>query len=127
MHLQLYNCALYEDAVEETVEHLFLLCDFARACWQLIVLTVPQSFGPFQILESFNAQLNVPFFMVVIIIMCWSIWAVRNNLRLSYTSCKEKVFPMNQFMARSDCVIKLIFFHFLLCLLNCLRPLSLEL
>jgi hypothetical protein len=80
MHLQSYNCALCEDVVEETVEHLFLHCDFARACWQLIVLTVPQSLGPFQILESFKAQLNVPFFMEVIIIMCWSIWAVRNNL-----------------------------------------------
>jgi hypothetical protein len=39
-----------------------------------------ESQGPFQILEAFRAQFSVPFFMEIIIIMCWSIWTVRNNL-----------------------------------------------
>jgi hypothetical protein len=80
MFLQSYNCALCNDSAEETVDHLFLHCGFAKNCWNLIGLTVPHSQGPFQTLEAFRTQLNVPFFMEIIIIMCWSIWTVRNNL-----------------------------------------------
>jgi hypothetical protein len=80
MFLPSYNCVLCEEAIEETVDHLFLHCELAKECWSLVGLVVPQSQDPFQILEEFRIRLNVPFFMEVIIIMCWSIWTVRNNL-----------------------------------------------
>lgn len=73
MFLQSYDCVLCDSSVEETVDHFFLHYDLARECWNLLGLTVPQSQGPFQILENFKAQLNIPFFMEIIIIMSWSI------------------------------------------------------
>lgn len=54
MHLESYNRVLCENLVEEI--------NFAKACWNLIGLTVPQSQGPLQILEAFKDQLRVPFF-----------------------------------------------------------------
>jgi hypothetical protein len=80
--------------MEETVDHLFLHCELAKEYWSLVGLVVPQSQDPFQILEEFRTRLNVPFFMEVIIIMCWSIWTVRNNLifrgqEASSQQCKQ--------------------------------------
>jgi hypothetical protein len=39
----------------------------------------PQS-DPFQILPALQTQLNVPFFMDIIIILSWSIWTSRKKL-----------------------------------------------
>ena len=36
--------------------------------------------NPYKIFEDFRVQLNVPFLMEIVIIMCWSIWAVRNDV-----------------------------------------------
>jgi len=55
MHLESFDCVLCDSSVEEEVDHLFLRCDFAKACWNLVGLTIPQGQGPFQILESFRA------------------------------------------------------------------------
>jgi len=33
----------------------------------------------FQVLEDFKAQLNVPFFIEIIIVLSWSIWTIRND------------------------------------------------
>jgi len=41
------------------------------------VISSPDSFQRFQ---SFRAQIRRRFFMKIIILMCWSIWSVRNNL-----------------------------------------------
>ena len=80
MFLQSYNCVLCNELVEETVEHLFLHCEFAKECWSIIGLTIPLGQESFQILDSFRRQLNVQFFMEIIILLCWSIWMSRNNL-----------------------------------------------
>lgn len=66
--------------LEETVEHLFLYCDLVRECWSRVGSTVGAYPYPYQIFEDFRAQLNVPFFMEIIIVMCWSIWVVRNDV-----------------------------------------------
>jgi len=61
MPLPSYNCVLCPLGSEETVDHLFLECDLAKA--------------------SLKLQLRVKFYMkVIIIIMCWSIWTVRNDV-----------------------------------------------
>lgn len=70
MQLESYECVLCATPTEEEVCHLFLHCDFARECWDLLGLSVPQNQGPFQVIEFFREQLNVPFFMELIIIMC---------------------------------------------------------
>jgi len=46
----------------------------------LVKIQVDHSIGPFQALQSFKDQLHVPFFMEVIILMCWTIWKARNDL-----------------------------------------------
>lgn len=73
------NRILYANDHEETVEHLFLHCDLTKSCWGLIGVTVNSAFNPFQIFEDFRRQLNVSFFMEVIIVMSWSIWTIRND------------------------------------------------
>jgi hypothetical protein len=80
MPLPSYDCVLCGFDTEETVEHLFLHCVFAKTCWSLVGITVPSALDPFRILEDVKLQLNVPFFMEIIVILSWSIWTVRNNL-----------------------------------------------
>lgn len=47
------------------------------------------------VLENFRTQLQVPFFMEIIILMSWSIWTTRNNFifegrQPSISSCLER-------------------------------------
>lgn len=79
-HLPSYNCVLCSANTEETLKHLFLECDMAVACWNLIGIAVNNYNDPTQIFEDFRRQLGVPFFMEIIIIMSWSIWTLRNDL-----------------------------------------------
>jgi hypothetical protein len=93
MSLQSYNCVLCDESVEETVQHLFLHCSFAKQCWNLLGLSVPSAMQPFQILDLFRRQLNVQFFMEIIILLCWGIWMSRNNcifrnIEASVEGCK---------------------------------------
>ena len=37
MALEDYNCVLYHNVVQETLDHLFLNCAFTRNCWSLLV------------------------------------------------------------------------------------------
>lgn len=80
MVLQYYNCILCNGLREESLCHLFLECPFAIQCWAWLSIQVDSSLNPFQILETFRDQLQVPFAMEIIIIMCWTIWKVRNDM-----------------------------------------------
>jgi hypothetical protein len=77
--LQDYNCILFNGTTEETLFHLFLDCPFST-CWAWLQIQIDSSLEPFQIIESFRDQLQVPFFMEVIILMCWTIWRARNGM-----------------------------------------------
>jgi hypothetical protein len=50
------------------------------ARWNTLHLLVPGGATTFQILEAFKTQLHLPFFMEIVITMCWSIWTVRNDV-----------------------------------------------
>ena len=80
MTLEDYNCPLCLDMTEETLFHLFIHCPFASQCWALIGIQINNSLDPFQMLQSFKDQLQVPFFMEIITLMCWTIWKARNDL-----------------------------------------------
>ena len=56
-------------------EHLFLHCQFARSCWNLVGIQVPNELEPLEALESFKSQLRFSFFIEIIVLMCWSIWS----------------------------------------------------
>lgn len=79
MHLESYNCVLCQEAVEETVEHLFLGCQFARDSWELIGVNIQNQVNIFAAIDQIRAQSHPSFFLMVIILMCWSIWSARNN------------------------------------------------
>lgn len=79
MKLSDYNCVLCTASVEESLSPLFLECPFANQCWAWKNLQIDQQLDPFQILQSFKNQLQVPFFMEIIIVMCWTIWKARND------------------------------------------------
>jgi hypothetical protein len=80
MVLEDYNCAVCGQELEETLEHLFLHCNFTSQCWSSLNLDSDLNQDPLQILENFRANLQVPFFMEIIILMSWSIWMARNAL-----------------------------------------------
>jgi hypothetical protein len=64
--------------VEETLEHLFLMCPFALDCWNLIHVLIPQG-APHDSLLALKGLLQVDFFMDIIILMSWTIWMARND------------------------------------------------
>ena len=48
---------------EETFEHLFPWCDFAKCCWNLIGLGYPPDCSLQVAIELFKTQLRSPFFV----------------------------------------------------------------
>ena len=79
MVLDDYNCVLCHPSVEETLLHLFLACPFSQPCWATLGLVIQQPSDPYGTLMSFKNQLQLPFFMEIIVTMAWSIWTVRND------------------------------------------------
>ena len=69
--LEDYGCAVCRTGLEETVEHLFLKCPFSIQCWASLNLNSPINLQHLQILEVFRTRLQVPFFMEIIISMCY--------------------------------------------------------
>lgn len=99
-----YTCVLM-NLVEEDSDHLFLECTFVQQCCQLLHLQVTAHGDHFQSFLDLNLQLNMAFFIDVIILMCWSIWMVRNDLifqgiQTSLHGCKDhfKEFALNVFV-----------------------------
>jgi hypothetical protein len=79
MKLDSYSCENCLWQREEILYHLFLICNFAKACWNSIGITPPRISNPEEASANFNHQLNVPFYMEIIILMTWSIWKSRNE------------------------------------------------
>jgi len=80
MVLQEYSCVLCNTSVDESLLHLFLHCPFSISCWAIINIQVDPNLGPFENLMSFRDQLHEPFFMEIIVLMCWVIWKARKDL-----------------------------------------------
>jgi hypothetical protein len=78
MQLPSYHCVCCNLGTNETLPHLFLTCSFAQACWLKIHIVLLEA-DPFLALNEVKAQLNVPFFMDIVIMFCWSIWMQRND------------------------------------------------
>jgi hypothetical protein len=79
MALESYTCENCIWQKEETVYHLFLRCNFAKACWNSIGINPPRIAQPEEASANLKQQLNVPFSMEIIILMTWSIWKCRNE------------------------------------------------
>ena len=80
MQLDSYNCDLCNSLVEESANHLFMDCPFARMCWDFIHIDIPLNSGFPELASQMKDQLNSQFFMEAIILLCWTIWSARNEL-----------------------------------------------
>ena len=111
MNLQNFNCVLCVGTTEESLLHLFLGCPFAFQCWNRMGIQVDPAVGPFQNLQNLKNQLQVPFFMEIIILMCWTIWNARNdwifrqvspNLQLFKSCFREELHLLSLRMKRRN-------------------------
>lgn len=80
MAIDSYNCVLCSCSTEETFEHLFFDCNFAQQCWSFLGVNIPSNSTFPEIISTLRAQLLSKFFMVAVILLCWSIWTARNGL-----------------------------------------------
>jgi hypothetical protein len=60
------------------LRYLFLSCPFAKNCWITLGINPPTWLNADRATKSIKRQLNVPFAMDIIMIMCWGIWSERN-------------------------------------------------
>jgi len=78
MILPTYECVCCHLRMEETLSHLFFDCPFALAYWsKLNIMIIGNS--TWQILEAVKEQINLPFFMEIIVTFYWSLWMQRND------------------------------------------------
>ena len=70
MDLDSYNCVSCNLLTEETVDHLFVDISFAAMCWDLIGIDMPQNGSFPELTSQLKDQLNSPFLMNAIILMC---------------------------------------------------------
>lgn len=134
MELQDYNCVLCNNAVEESLLHLMCTCPFAQTCWAWLNCRISPQSDLYQNIENFRIQLQVPFFMEIIIIMGWSVWKARNRLifnqvqpavestkrafksefALILLRAKKKLLSLYRAMVKESCLIFLIYLIFFL-------------
>jgi hypothetical protein len=62
MVLDDYRCVLCGTGVIETLDHIFLQCNFATQFWAKLNLRSNQNMDQFKILEEFKTRLQLPFF-----------------------------------------------------------------
>jgi len=80
MVIDSYNCVLCSCSVEETTQHLFLSYNFAKQCRNILGINLSGN-NNFPVITSIlKAKLQSKFFMVVVILMCWSVWTARKDL-----------------------------------------------
>jgi hypothetical protein len=65
---------------EETCQHLFLHCPFAKQCWRIIHIDIPMNEDFPEVTDYLKDRLQSQFFMAAVILVCWAIWTVRNDL-----------------------------------------------
>jgi hypothetical protein len=96
MRLEDCTCVLCHLGVREELIHLLFQCSFAATCWNYISIAISSSTDLQVIIQSLKDQLRVPFFMEIIVTMCWSIWMMRNDVIFrgqnhSFMKCSKKI------------------------------------
>jgi hypothetical protein len=82
--------------VQKGLDQLFLNCDFAKQCWNPLNIDIHQGISFPTVLSSFKDSLLSKFFMVAVILLCWSNWTAMNDwifkgLQPSIQICKQNV------------------------------------
>ncbi|KAG2577726.1 hypothetical protein PVAP13_6NG222600 [Panicum virgatum] len=79
MELESYTCDLCILQKIESVTHLFLRCNFAKAYWASIGVSVITTRPLLNIFKQIKEKLQTPLHMEIIILMAWIIWVMRND------------------------------------------------
>ena len=93
MFLSSYSCVLCGLDAEETLQHLFLQCQFAKQCWQIIGIDIPSDADFPEVMFFLWDTLHSQFFMAVIILVCWAIW-ISQCIHLQWSGtvrCKQQI------------------------------------
>ena len=69
----------YATKPEETSQHLVWDCDFALDCWSSIT-TRQKGFNTIEEMDNMIRNLPVGIAWEIVIMGCWNIWMIRNNL-----------------------------------------------
>ena len=96
MQLDDYNCVLCQQQTEETLMHLLFYCNFAKNCWWALNFAYAGNLSIFHIVEDWRNYVSAPFALDIFILVCWSIWMVRNgvifkNKVASVDDCKRNL------------------------------------
>jgi hypothetical protein len=74
-----YNCALCQDTIEETLEHLFFECPSTVSRWFALGITWEENVNIHQKLYIAKEAFLQPFFMEIFMISAWCVWNERND------------------------------------------------
>lgn len=73
------DCVLCRQQCEETLEHLFFLCQFSVQCWDKLNISWGMGNNRFDWLSCARREWARPMFMEAFLVAAWSIWKERNN------------------------------------------------
>lgn len=75
-----YNCALCQNSMEETIEHLFFDCPSAATRWFILGIVWEENVSIHEKIYIAKGDFQHPFFMEIFLIGAWCLWNERNNL-----------------------------------------------
>ncbi|PNT67167.1 hypothetical protein BRADI_3g21967v3 [Brachypodium distachyon] len=74
-----YLCIMCNRLTNETRDHLFFECPFARACWSYLCSQVAPQSTIHANISSLRKELKVPFHLEITAMVTWSIRKTRND------------------------------------------------
>jgi hypothetical protein len=72
-------CVMCNSWEEETIDHLFFNCDFAKECWASIKIEWDMSLPLLDRYTQARHTHAIPFFTEATLIAAWELWKVRND------------------------------------------------
>lgn len=73
-------CVLCGDNEEETIDHLFFQCSFARRCWDKLGISWVNDPVISRRVTRTKIRSTMPFFMEIFQLAAWELWKMRNRL-----------------------------------------------
>jgi len=73
------HCVLCTEGIEESIEHLFFSCEFARKVWDKLGISWTAEIDIHYKIIHTRRQNGIPFFMEIFLIAAWELWKIRNR------------------------------------------------
>jgi uncharacterized membrane protein len=68
-----------DEGLEETINHLFFDCSFAKKCWDRIGIHWVDDGEVHRRIERTKLLIGLSFFMEIFLIVAWELWKIRNR------------------------------------------------